>query len=111
MSLLPANTAAPFGRGTGRPNLAKPIVRHPIAMRVIVNRVWKAHFGTGLVDTPSNFGVAGERPTNPELLEHLAQTFVDNKMSIKRLHRDIMLSAVYQLSTDYVKASFEKDSG
>ena len=57
-------------------------------MRVIVNRIWKGHFGTGLVDTPSNFGVAGERPTNPELLEYLAQRFVDNGMSIKKLHRD-----------------------
>ena len=80
-------------------------------MRVIVNRIWKGHFGTGLVDTPSNFGVAGERPTNPELLEYLAQPFVDHKLSIKQLHRDIMLSAVYQLSTEHVAANFEKDSG
>jgi hypothetical protein len=80
-------------------------------MRVIVNRIWKGHFGTGLVDTPSNFGVAGERPTNPELLEYLAQTFVDTKLSIKQLHRDIMLSAVYQLSADHDARAFEKDSG
>jgi hypothetical protein len=80
-------------------------------MRVIVNRVWKGHFGTGLVDTPSNFGVAGERPSNPELLEHLAQRFVDQKLSIKQLHRDIMLSAVYQLSTEYSAPNFEKDAG
>ena len=80
-------------------------------MRVIVNRIWKGHFGTGLVDTPSNFGVAGERPTNPELLEYLAQSFVENGMSIKKLHREIMLSAVYQLSTDTIAANFEKDSG
>src|SRR5262249_60765207 len=80
-------------------------------MRVIVNRIWKGHFGTGLVDSPSNFGFAGERPTNPELLEYLAQTFVDDKMSIKRLQRDIMLSAVYQLSADRDAHSFEKDSG
>jgi hypothetical protein len=64
-----------------------------------------------VVDTPSNFGVAGERPTNPELLEFLAQRFVDQKLSIKQLHRDIMLSAVYQLSTDHVAANFEKDAG
>ena len=47
-------------------------------MRVIVNRVWKGHFGTGLVDTPSNFGMTGERPTHPELLDYLAQRFVDH---------------------------------
>ena len=45
----------------------------PIALRVIVNRIWKGHFGTGLVDTPSNFGMNGERPTHPELLDYLAQ--------------------------------------
>ena len=66
-------------------------------MRVIVNRIWKGHFGTGLVDTPSNFGKNGERPTHPELLDYLAQFFVDHKLSIKALHREIMLSAAYQL--------------
>ena len=93
----PSGDPAPFTKGSGRLELADAILRQPIAMRVIVNRIWKGHFGTGLVDTPSNFGVAGERPTNPELLEYLAQRFVDQKLSIKQLHRDIMLSAVYQL--------------
>src|SRR6185503_10484851 len=79
--------------------------------RVIVNRVWKGHFGTGLVDTPSNFGVMGERPSNPELLEYLAQFFVDNGLSVKKLHREIMSSAVYQLSADHDQKSFDKDSG
>src|SRR6266851_5092717 len=111
LSVLAADTAAPFEKGSGRLELAEAILRQPIAMRVLVNRVWKGHFGTGLVDTPSNFGVAGERPTNPELLEYLAQRFVDQKQSIKQLHRDIMLSAVYQLSAEYVRANFEKDSG
>ena len=69
---------APFTKGSGRLELADAILAQPIAMRVIVNRIWKGHFGTGLVDTPSNFGVAGERPTNPELLEYLAQCFVDH---------------------------------
>src|SRR5882672_5672258 len=111
LSVLSADAAAPFAKGSGRLELAEAILRQPIAMRVIVNRVWKGHFGTGLVDTPSNFGVAGERPTNPELLEYLSQRFVDRKLSIKQLHRDIMLSAVYQLSTDYASANFEKDAG
>src|SRR4051812_46290127 len=111
LSVLSDAMPSPFEKGSGRLELADAILRQPIAMRVIVNRVWKGHFGTGLVDTPSNFGVAGERPTNPELLEYLAQTFVDSGVSMKALHRTIMLSAAYQLSGDYNKKDFEKDSG
>src|SRR4051812_38996004 len=111
LSVLSDATPSPFEKGSGRLELADAILRQPIAMRVIVNRVWKGHFGTGLVDTPSNFGVAGERPTNPELLEYLGQRFVDQKLSIKQLHREIMLSAVYQLSTDHAAANFERDAG
>ena len=91
--------------------LADAIVAQPIAVRVLVNRVWKGHFGTGLVDTPSNFGVAGERPTHPELLDYLAQYFLDHKMSIKALHKEIMRSAAYQLGTDHNQAAFDKDAG
>jgi hypothetical protein len=111
LSVLSGSETAPFTAGSGRLELADAILRQPIAMRVIVNRIWKGHFGTGLVDTPSNFGFAGERPANPELLEYLAQSFVDSKLSIKTLHREIMLSAVYQLSSDHVAANFEKDAG
>jgi cytochrome c553 len=100
---------APLKRGSGRLDLADAIVKQPITMRVIVNRVWRAHMGTGIVDTPSNFGVTGERPTNPELLEYLAQRFVENGMSLKKLHREIMMSAVYQLSDDESKENYEKD--
>ena len=77
--MLSEGEPAPFTKGSGRLELADAILRQPIAMRVIVNRIWKGHFGTGLVDTPSNFGVAGERPTHPELLEYLAQRFVDQQ--------------------------------
>jgi hypothetical protein len=76
-----------------------------------VNRIWKGHFDTGIVDTPSNFGRTGERPSNPELLEYLASTFTSEGMSTKKLHREIMLSAVYQLSTQNDDANFAKDSG
>ena len=69
--------------------------RSPCASRSTA--IWKWHFGTGIVNTPSNFGKLGERPTHPELLEYLAQSFIDNGYSIKKLHRQIMLSAVYQL--------------
>jgi cytochrome c553/plasmid stability protein/mono/diheme cytochrome c family protein len=100
-----------FTRGSGRLELARTIATQPMALRVIVNRVWKEHFGTGLVNTPSNFGVNGERPSHPELLDHLAQYFVDHGLSIKALHREIMRSAVYQLSAGQQAAAFAKDSG
>jgi nitroreductase len=76
-----------------------------------VNRIWKEHFDTGIVDTPSNFGQMGERPTNPELLEYLASTFAKEGLSVKKLHREIMLSSVYQLGTQNDEANFAKDSG
>ena len=97
VAVLAGEDAAPFTEGSGRLQLAEAIASHPLAARVIVNRVWRWHMGSGIVDTPSNFGFAGERPTNPELLEHLAARFVEGGMSIKRLHRDIMLSATYRL--------------
>jgi hypothetical protein len=100
-----------FSKGSGRLELADAIVDQPISTRVIVNRIWKGHFGTGLVDTPSNFGVNGERPTHPELLEYLAQYFLDHGRSIKALHREILRSAVYQLSAANDAANFDKDSG
>jgi hypothetical protein len=91
--------------------LAETIVAQPVALRVWVNRIWKGHFGTGLVDTPSNFGFTGERPSNPELLEYLATFFRDHQFSTKALHREILLSAVYQLSTEDSAANFAKDAG
>jgi mono/diheme cytochrome c family protein len=99
-----------FSEGSGRLELASAIASHPLAARVIVNRVWKSHFGTGLVDTPSNFGMSGERPSHPELLEHLASWFTANGMSLKKLHREILRSSVYQLSTANNPAAFAKDS-
>ncbi len=110
LSVLSEGDPKPFTQGSGRMELAEAILAQPLAMRVIVNRIWKAHFGTGIVDTPSNFGVTGERPTNPELLEYLAYEFAHNGMSIKKLHREIMLSSVYQLSTAMNDAAYEKDS-
>jgi hypothetical protein len=111
LSVFSEGQPKPFTKGSGRMELADAIIAQPLAMRVIVNRIWKAHFGTGIVDTPSNFGVAGERPTNPELLEYLAYQFAHNGMSVKKLHREIMLSSVYQLSTAMNESAYEKDSG
>ena len=71
---------------------------NPLTARVIVNRIWQAHFGEGLVRTPNDFGVMGERPTHPELLDYLANYFVDNGWSIKKLHRLILQSNAYRMS-------------
>ena len=111
LTVLSPEDRKPFTKGSGRLELARTIVEQPIAIRVIVNRVWKEHFGTGLVNTPSNFGINGERPTHPELLDHLAQRFLAGGMSLKALHRTIMLSATYQLSADHDAAASAKDGG
>jgi hypothetical protein len=111
LSILSKDEPTPFQKGSGRLELAEDILKQPIAMRVIVNRIWKGHFGTGIVDTPSNFGIGGERPTNPELLDYLATQFVRDGMSVKKLHRLIMLSATYQLSADNDAGNFAKDAG
>lgn len=111
LTVLSPDKPKPFQKGSGRLELAEAIINEPISTRVIVNRIWKGHFDTGLVDTPSNFGIMGERPSNPELLEYLSSWFVRNGLSIKKLHREIMLSSVYQLSTENNPAAFAKDSG
>ncbi|MBK5254643.1 MAG: DUF1549 domain-containing protein, partial [Vicinamibacteria bacterium] len=74
LSVLSSNPQEPlkFTNGSGRLELAKAVLQQPIAIRVIVNRIWKRHFGTGLVDTPSNFGINAEKPSHPELLDYLA---------------------------------------
>ena len=111
LQVLSAGEPRPLTRGSGRLDLAESILQQPIAIRVAVNRIWKWHFGTGIVNTPSNFGKLGERPSHPELLEHLAQFFIDNGYSMKKLHRYIMLSAVYQLSAADNPANMSKDAG
>src|SRR5207245_603958 len=86
---------------SGRLELARSIAspENPLTARVLVNRVWERHFGRGLVATPSNFGNLGERPSHPELLDYLASRFIASGWSLKSLHRTIMLSATYQLSS------------
>ena len=69
---------------------------NPLAARVIVNRLWQHHFGTGLVDTPSDFGANGTRPTHPQLLDWLAQELIENDWSLKHIHRLILLSNIWQ---------------
>ncbi len=100
----------PYSEGSGRLQFANDIVSHPLAARVIVNRVWEWHFGTGIVNTPDNFGVMGDKPSNPDLLEYLASEFVNHGRSIKWLQREIMLSAVYRSSTEESPESHDKDA-
>lgn len=104
LQVLPANGAAARSpdRFT-RLDLADAIATrdNPLTARVIVNRVWRQHFGRGLVATPSNFGQLGERPTHPELLDTLAVRFMESGWSLKWLHREIVGSATYQLAADH----------
>ena len=73
---------------------------NPLAVRVIVNRIWAWHFGRGIVATPNDFGKLGKRPTHPELLDWLCRYFLDHHWSIKEMHRLIMLSDAYQRDSD-----------
>ncbi|HLW66563.1 MAG TPA: DUF1549 and DUF1553 domain-containing protein [Gemmataceae bacterium] len=73
---------------------------NPLTARVIVNRIWQAHFGRGVVGTPSDFGVQGDRPTHPELLDWLARELVRNNWSLKAIHRLIVLSATYRQNAE-----------
>lgn len=72
---------------------------NPLTVRVMVNRIWQSHFGTGLVDTPSDFGWNGAKPSHPELLDWLASEFIRSGWSVKHLHRLIVLSATYRQSS------------
>jgi hypothetical protein len=91
--------AAPAERGSGRLELAEQMLdpgKTPIVPRVLVNRLWKHHFGEGIVRSPDDFGVLGQAPTHPELLDYLANEFVKNGWSIKKLHKLMLLSSTYQ---------------
>ena len=96
---------------SGRLELARSFTtpEHPLTSRVLVNRVWRWHFGKGLVRTPDNFGLLGEMPTHPELLDWTARRFTAQGWSLKRLHRLIMLSSVYQLDSNAAPTLVERD--
>ncbi len=98
--ILPPADLNSSGRRTSLANwLASP--ENPLTARVMVNRIWHYHFGRGIVGTPSDFGVMGERPANPALLDYLAATFVENRWSLKKVHRLILLSNTYQQSAQF----------
>ncbi len=97
LSALSRANSEPFPDGARRLGLARAVTStdNPLTRRVLVNWVWQHHFGQGLVRTPDDWGTRGNRPTHPELLDHLASVFAADGGSIKQLHRRIMLSAVY----------------
>ena len=102
IAALGGQALPPNAPSSGRRELADWIAspRNPLTARVMVNRIWQHHFGTGLVRTPNDFGKMGRPPTHPELLDWLAARFVEDGWSIKKLHRRILLSAVWQQSSD-----------
>ena len=106
LSALTGNKPKPFTKGKLRLGLAKEITNpdNPLTRRVIVNWVWQHHFGRGLVRTPDDFGTRGDPPTHPKLLDYLAVKLLEDKWSLKKLHRRIMLTDVYQ------QGSLEKNS-
>jgi hypothetical protein len=95
---LPTEETPPHTRRLDRLALANWLTQpdHPLTARVLVNRLWQHHFGRGLVATPNDFGIRGEPPTHPELLDWLAGEFVEHGWSIKHLHRLLVLSSTYQ---------------
>ena len=100
-----------FSKESGLLQLAESVVsrENPLTSRVLVNRIWQWHFGQAIVRTPSNFGVIGEKPTHPLLLDWLATNFMDHGWSIKDLHRLIMKSTTYRMSSEHFAAKFDRD--
>jgi mono/diheme cytochrome c family protein len=111
LQILGGQELAPDCKTSGRMQMADWIAdpKNPLTARVMVNRIWKDHFGKGLVATPSDFGKRGKPPTHPELLDYLATRFIESGWSIKAMHRLIMLSRTYQLSSDGPEANTKID--
>lgn len=111
LTALSGTKVKPFSDGKRRLGLARAIVdpANPLTRRVIVNWVWQRHFGRGLVRTPDDFGTRGQPPTHPQLLDYLATTLLEDGWSLKKLHRRIMLTAVYQQAAVEDAAARVKD--
>jgi len=92
---------------SGRLELARWLTRpdHPLTSRVMVNRLWRWHFGRGLVSTTENFGALGARPTHPRLLDYLARRLIEHGWSLKAMHREIVLSSTWQLAAPTLASS------
>lgn len=104
-------TIAMPDKQSGRLELARWITSstNPLTPRVIVNRLWRWHFGRGIVSTPDNFGGLGEAPTHPALLDHLASRFVSSGWSVKSMHRLLMNSATYRQSSHASQVVLDDD--
>ncbi len=102
LAILAGDNRKPFTHGSGRLELARAIAsrENPLTARVMVNRLWLHHFGAGLVTTPDDFGLRSDPPSHPELLDYLAWRFMQDGWSLKKLHRLLMLSSVYQQKSD-----------
>jgi hypothetical protein len=111
LAILSPKEPERFHRGKERLDLAEAIASpaNPLTARVMVNRVWQQHFGYGLVRTASNFGSQGDRPSHPELLDYLAGRFVREGWSLKKLHREIMLTSAYALSDEPSERNYSED--
>lgn len=105
---LPAETPDPQRRQALADWLSRP--DQALIARVLVNRIWQGHFGTGLVDTPNDFGRSGSRPSHPGLLDGLAREFIANGGSIKHLHRLIVLSSTYRQSSRHRREAAAHDA-
>lgn len=105
------SVAAPPKRQSGRLELARWLTspEHPLTARVMVNRIWHHLIGEGIVRTTDNFGFTGERPSHPELLDHLALKFIANGWSVKSLVREIVLSRTYRQDSDWRRTAFLND--
>ncbi len=111
LTIVAGEDQQPFSRGSGRLELAEWAARddNPLTARVMANRVWKHHFGAGLVRTPDNFGHTGDAPTHPELLDWLAARFIESGWSVKDLHRQILLSSAYRMDSRQTEQAGEID--
>jgi len=114
LQIISGENQKPITSGSGRTEIAAAIANpdNPLTARVMVNRIWQHHFGYGIVRSVDNFGKMGERPTHPELLDFLAAEFIKSGWSMKAMHRMMLLSAAYQMSSkaDPVAAKIDPEN-
>ena len=111
LQIIAGENQQPITSGSGRMEVANAIANadNPLTARVMVNRIWQHHFGYGIVRSVDNFGKMGERPTHPELLDFLAAEFIGSGWSIKAMHRMMLLSETYQMSSKADPAAAKLD--
>jgi hypothetical protein len=111
LEVLAGPDRRPFTQGSGRLELAQAIAstNNPLTARVLVNRVWLHHFGEGFINTPDDLGLQAETPSHPDLLDHLAAQFMAGGWSLKKLHKEILLSAAWQQDSANNEACAAKD--